>query len=71
MKYRLMPNTNTCVSPYELFLKSKLRTRFTLMKSDIGKRVEKSQLRMKDFHDQGKVRVRQFKVGDRLQVQPG
>lgn len=75
LKYRVTPHTTTGVSPSELFLKRQLRTRLTLVKPDIGKSVEKSQQRMKDFHDRGKVKVRQFEEGDQVQVkttiQPG
>lgn len=68
LKYRVTPHTTTGVSPSELFLKRQLRTRLTLVKPDIGKSVEKSQQRMKDFHDRGKVKVRQFEEGDQVQV---
>ncbi|XP_069122416.1 uncharacterized protein [Argopecten irradians] len=67
-KYRATPHTVTGVSPAELFLKIQLRTKLSLLKPDLGKRVSLQQDSQKRHHDKGPVRVRTFARNQSIRV---
>lgn len=50
LKYRVTPHTTTRIAPAELFMKRQIRTRLSLIKSDVGKRMESHQQKMKHNH---------------------
>lgn len=54
LTYRVTPHSETGRSPAELFLKRELRTRFSLLKPDLAKRVELKQIKQKEDHDKPK-----------------
>ena len=51
MTYRTIPHSTTGVTPAELLLKQKPRTRLDLLRPDTASRVEEKQLRQKLSHD--------------------
>jgi transposase InsO family protein len=51
LTYRSTPQTVTGRSPAELFLKRELRTRFSMLKRDLYKRVTEKQAKHKSNHD--------------------
>ena len=65
--YRITPQSTTGVSPAELLLGKRLRTRLDLLKPDIHKRVEEKQAKQKEAHDTS-ARVREFSLGDKVFV---
>ncbi|XP_021340098.1 uncharacterized protein K02A2.6-like [Mizuhopecten yessoensis] len=66
--YRATPHTVTGVSPAELFLKRQMRTKLTLLKPNLGKRVSLQQAFQKKHHDKGRVRVRTFSRNQSVRV---
>ena len=64
-EYRATPHSTTGVSPAELFLKRKLRTRFDLMHPDPKKQVISKQASQKLHHDTH-VKARAFTPGTRV-----
>jgi hypothetical protein len=67
LSYRSTPHTVTGVSPAELFLKRKLRTRFSLLKPDLSRFMGEKMEEQKRHHDKG-VKHREFQVGDPVRV---
>ena len=67
MTYRVTPHSTTGVSPSELLIGRKLRTRLDLLRPDPSKRVEQKQLKQKTSHD-SKAKARDLKVGDSVLV---
>ena len=65
--YRLTPQTTTGVSPSELLLGRRPRSRLDLLKPHTAERVEKGQRSQKSQHDQ-KARERKFEVGESVLV---
>ena len=65
--YRVTPHSTTGVSPSELLLGRKLRTRLDLLCPDPSKRVEQNQLKQKTSHD-SKAKARDLKVGDSVLI---
>ena len=61
--YRTTCHSTTGVSPAELLLGRKVRTRLDLLKPNVASRVEAQQSKQKEAHD-GQARVRNFDVGD-------
>ena len=62
--YRTTPHSVTGHSPDELFLKRKLRTRFTLLHPDLSRTIESKQQQQKLYHDQGRKQLREFSKND-------
>jgi hypothetical protein len=60
LKYRVTPHTDTGLSSCELCLKTAKNS----IKPDVGKRIENSQQKMKNFHDREIAKVRVFGEGD-------
>ena len=67
LMYRVTPHSTTGVSPSELFMKRKLRTRFSLLKPDLSNHVRGKQLKSCQDHDKN-VKLREFKVSDLVRV---
>ena len=61
--YRLTPQSTTGVSPSELLLGRRPRSRLDLLKPNTAERVEENQLKQKEKHDQ-RSRERNFAVDD-------
>ena len=65
--YRITPHTTTGVSPAELLMKRRLRSRLDRLFPDLHQRVEKKQLQQASNHNNSKP-LRSFKVGDMVYV---
>ena len=65
LNYRITPHSTTGVSPAELLMGRKLRTRFDLWLPDLQMSVEKKQWKQKQCHDKKKP-VREFKTGQKV-----
>ena len=63
LTYRLQPQGTTGVSPAELLLGRKPRTRLDFLRPNTAERVEKKQLEQKERHDK-RARSRVFRVGN-------
>ena len=61
---RSTPHTVTGQSPAELFLGRQIRNCFTLLKPNLKKTVEEKQLKQKEYHDEGRVKLREFKLNE-------
>ena len=61
--YRNTPQSTTGCSPAELMLGCPMRTRFNLMKPDLGEKVHQNQERQKRYHNQ-RAKEKLFKVSD-------
>ncbi len=61
--YRITPHTSTGISPSELLMGRRLRSRLDLLYPNITRRVESSQQRQKESHDNTKP-VRRLEIGD-------
>ena len=70
MSYRSTPHATTGVSPASLFLGRPIRTRFDLLRPNLGERVCVSQGKQKSHHDR-KGTLREFAVGARVMVRDG
>jgi len=68
LKYRTTPHTVTGVSPAELFLKRKLRTRLSMLKPDLSRFMGRKLEEQKQQHDSKGVKYREFKTGDQARV---
>ena len=62
--YRSTPHTVTGQSPAQLFLGRQIRNCFTLLKPNLNKAVEEQQMKQKQYHDEGRVKARVFKVNE-------
>lgn len=67
LSYRLTPQTTTGISPGELLLGRRPRSRLDLLKPHTARRVERNQLKQKMQHD-SRARERNFDVGDHVFV---
>ena len=67
MSYRTTPNTTTGVTPAELFLGRKLRTRLDLLKPSVKEHVHEQVQKQKKYHDQH-ARQRTYRVGQSVLV---
>ena len=65
--YRLAPHSTTGVSPSELLLGRRPRSRLDLVRPNTAKRVENKQLQQKTAHDVS-ARQRKFEVGDLVYI---
>ncbi len=63
--YRITPQTTTGISPSELLLGRRPRSRLDLLKPNIADRVEKKQSQQKEQHD-SRARLRVFTVGQNI-----
>ena len=68
MSYRNTPHSTTGVTPVELFLKRKVRTRLDLLRPNIAERVSQNQATAKQNSDK-KARPRDFEVGEAVFVE--
>ena len=66
-QYRLTPHSTTGVSPAELLLNRRPRSRLDLLYPDVSSRVRKNQVKQKANHDNHS-RKRTFNVGDLVSV---
>ena len=64
-QYRTTPHSTTGITPAELLLGRKLRSRLDLLKPNIGQKVAAKQQQQKNFHDTH-CRERTFSVGERV-----
>ena len=60
--YRITPQTTTGLSPAELLMKRKLKTRLDLLHPDLQGKVQKKQMKMKENHDV-QAKSHSFQVG--------
>jgi len=67
LTYRSTPHATTGMRPDELFLRHRLRTRFTLLSPNLSPRVEKCQQKQKATHD-GKKPPSTFMKGEKVLV---
>ena len=65
--YRLTPQTTTSVSPAELLLKRRPRSKLDLLRPNLTERVEKQQRSQKEQHDSHS-REREFAIGTKVWV---
>ena len=63
--YHIIPQSTTGVSPAELLMGRRLRTRLDLLQPSIQKRVESQQFKQKEAHDT-RARLRKFSVNDKV-----
>ena len=68
LSYRTTPNSTTRLTPSELFLKRRIRTRLDLLKPQVATWVERKQALQKQYHDKGS-RMREFDSGQRVLVE--
>jgi len=68
LQYRNTPQATTGRSPAELFLKRKLRTRFSLLKPDVTSNVQHKQDIQKQNHDVSVTQPTEFSVGEIVRV---
>ena len=61
---RSTPHTVDGQSPAELFLGRQIRNCFTLPKPNLNRAVEEQQLKQKEHHDEGRVKLREFKLNE-------
>ena len=66
-QYRITPHTTTGVSPAELLMGRRLRSRLDLLKPNVAQRVEEKQRRQQADHDRH-CRVRSFSEGEKVFV---
>ena len=67
MMYRTTPHSTTGISPAELFLNRRPRTRLDVMKPATGDQVFQKQMEQKKFHDK-RCKSREFMVGQSVLV---
>ena len=67
LHYRSTPHSTTGVSPSELFMGRKIRTRLDLLKPNLNSRVQSKQQRQVAYHNQH-AKHREFQVGGHVQV---
>ena len=65
-RYRNTPHTTTNRSRAQLFLNSHLRIPFSLFKPDLKSEVENKQRTQKHYHDSGRVKQREFHIGQKV-----
>ena len=70
LTYRSTPHATTGLSPASMFLGRPIRTRFDLLRPDVGRRTCAAQAKQKSHHD-GKTSLREFIVGARVMVRDG
>ncbi|RUM45434.1 MAG: hypothetical protein DSY80_03315 [Desulfocapsa sp.] len=68
LTYRVTPHSVTGRSPAELFLKRELRTRLSLLKPNLAKKVEFKQLKQKEDHDRSKMTLREFSLHEIVRI---
>ena len=68
MSYRNTPHSTTGVTPVELFLKQRVRTRLDLLRPNVAERVSQHQATAKQNSDK-KARLRDFEVGEAVFVE--
>ena len=62
------PHTATGQSPAELFLRRQIRNCFTLLKPNLNRAVEEKQVKQKEYHDERRVKFREFKLKELVLV---
>ncbi|XP_054257498.1 uncharacterized protein K02A2.6-like [Macrosteles quadrilineatus] len=68
MTYRNTPNTVTGLTPAELFLNWKPKTRLALLKPNLNARIDTNLDRQKESSDRHRGRARSFEVGEKVFV---
>lgn len=68
LRYRTTPHNTTGVTPAELMVKRRLRTRLSLVKPDLAQVVESRQEKQKEYKDMKCKRDRPFVKHDRVRV---
>lgn len=68
LMYSSTPHTVTGRTPATLFLKRHIRTRFSLLKPELARRVEEKQAAQKHYHDHGSSAVRFFLEGETVHI---
>lgn len=68
LTYRSTPNTTTGISPAELFLHRRLRTRLEMLRPDMASKVLEKQADQKSQHDR-RSKERSFECGDSVMVE--
>ena len=66
LSYRSTAHATTGRSPSEVLMKKKLRTRLTLLKPDISRKMDKTLFQQKKKHDRA-TKERYFEEGDPVQ----
>ena len=61
---RSTPHTITGQSAAQLFLGREIRNCFTLPKPNLNRAVEEKQVKQKEYHDEGRVKFREFKLNE-------
>ncbi len=67
LSYRSTPHATTNISPSELFLQRKIRTRFDLLKPSTEGKVTDKQMKQKQQHDKH-AKPRTFSVGQQVML---
>ena len=62
------PHTVTGQSPAELFLGWQIRNFFTLLKPNLNRTVEQKQVKEREYHDEGRIKLREFKLNELVLV---
>ena len=65
---RSTPHTVTGQSPAVLFLGWQIRNCFTLLKPSLNRAVEEKQVKQKEYHDEWRVKLREFKLNELVLV---
>ena len=65
---RSSPCTVTGQSPCELFLGREIRNCLTRLKPNLNRVVEEKQVKQKDYHDEGRLKFRDFKLKELVLV---
>ena len=61
---RTTPHYVTGQTPAELFLERQIRNCFTSLKPNLNRVVEEQHLKQKEHHDEGRVKLREFKLNE-------
>ena len=68
LSYRTTPNATTGLTPSELFVKRRIRTRLDLLKPRVDVHVEEKQASQKEHHDR-RCKMRAFDIGQNVFVE--
>ena len=68
LSYRTTPHCTTGITPSELFLKRRIRTRLDLLRPEVDSEVNKKQAAYKHHHDKNS-HCREFELGERVLVE--
>ena len=68
LRYRTTPHSTTGISPAELLMKRRLRTRLSVVKPTLAQAIETKQEKQKEYKDLKNHRERQFSENDTVRV---